>query len=229
MELQWNVDLHDPSASSLSSWKESEKTFSRNSHQIACYAGEHDPVTDDTLCDKVLKEICTILRDISYSPSSGRSGSSFIFSTSIQASFKILGMTSPGSDLYLKKLEKNVWIGEIFVIKLSKFHLHEPFTYLERLWLPSRTFLVRGFRRAILLHEREESVMSERTSARKAKVHCRSRVVPTFRERVKSPPTIEEGDTRNSLLLARGTFCPRSHILLVCVLEKTLKIEKLTS
>lgn len=146
MELQWNVDLHDPRASSLSSCKESEKTSSTNSHGIACYAGEHEPVSDDTLCDKIVKNNLhktvflynkvlwfVILRDISYSPSSGRSGSSFIFSTSILASFKILRMTSPGSDLYLKKLETKVWIGEIFIIRLSKFHLHEPFTYLERL------------------------------------------------------------------------------------------------
>ena len=144
---------------------------------------------------KLWKKICTILRDISYSPSSGRSGSSFIFSTSILASFKILRMTSPGSDLYLKKLEKNVWIGEIFILKLSKFHLHELFRMRD-----------------------------ERT----AKVHCRNRVVPAIRERVKSPPTKKV--TSASRFSSRvAPFFARSHILLVCVLEKTLKIEKLTS
>lgn len=85
--------------------------------------------------------------------------------------------------------------------------------------------VVRGFRPAFLPHEREECVMSERTSAWEATVHCRSRVVPIFRERVKSPPTIEEGDTRYSLHLARNL----SHalaILLICVLEKTPRKRK---
>ena len=89
--------------------------------------------------------------------------------------------------------------------------------------------VVRGFRPAFLPHEREECVMSERTSAWEATVHCRSRVVPIFRERVKSPPTIEEGDTRYSLRLARGTFRTRSHFCLFVFLKKRQEKEKTRS